>query len=392
MATILKITNGEDTINLNDGVNYGLLKGWVPRVARRRVGEAAGRSLYEDVTETIPIRIFGESEADALSKLQAIGAALNDIQEFANGAEIDPWVIQYQPNGSALADPVQALIVGAGSANDLIQLPATFNEHIRGYEISPVYIPFTRRGLWLGETQTDSVTTANNPHFLHATHLTNEDLKTPGPTQIKITGFDAGTDIIEDAYILITDAVLKPSASGYGWKLFDYSDMSSSEFSNQADSANKAINDNVKRIDAASNQTGSITVSMGAQKRAVFVFVAVRNNSSTIWQIRAVSTAYSGIATRWQTIDASTSNPRIISLGQLVSTVSKHEDIDIEVQTEGSTGTLDVGHIVIISVTPYTHVLGLFSGSYSSAAYERLINLDPRALTALDPIIGVETS
>lgn len=389
MATILRLTNGAETIDLNDGEYYGLIEGWVPRVARRRSSELGGRSVFEDVQETIPIRISGSTEAEALAKLARIASALDRVAQFAQGNEIAPWVIEYQPEGSTLSAPVQALIVDTAAAGqDLIQLPVTFNKYIRAYEINPVYVPLTRRGLWLGEIQAAKDNGAENPSVITVDLI--ESLPVPGPTQIKLTAIEASTPLIDDAYILFTD-IPPESAAGFNFAVYDYADMSSTEFAAEADT-DDAIGGFVMQIDAATDQTGTITVSVGAERKQLYIFVAVRNNhATTTWKMRAVSGGYQALATRWHTIDASTTNPRIVALGLLSSNIASHSTIDLEFVTAGSVGTLDIGHVVVFPRAPNSQVIAIIGGDYSSAAYTRLINIDHQSLTALDPLLGIET-
>jgi len=297
-ATTLTLSNGTITLDLNDGSNYALLRGYVPPVAQLRGAALGNRSLYADHNSVIPLRIMGSTAAACLANAQALARALNRINLWRRGDDIDPYIISYGVRGSSL-DALQSLCMAAGDAAQLVALAPTFNEHIRAYEINPATITIQHRGIWLGATQSGTATAADNPSVL--TVDLSDELDAPGPTKIQFTGIAASTDLIEDAYFIISD---RNPNSTYGKNIDVYvqADMTSTEFSSTADGANNAVGTNVMRIDASVNQTGTITISSG------------------------------------------------------------------------------------------THILGIYGDSYNSEAYSRVITLDPRALTEISPLVGVETA
>lgn len=390
MSTTLYISNGTDTIDLNDGVNYGLLSGWIPRVAKRRASLAAGVSSHLDIAETIPIRVFGATAAAALDALADLAAACDNIQRWRAGDNVDPWVLYYAPNGSSLSQPLSALLVDAAPAGDLIGLAANFNETIRAYEINPVTLTLTRRGLWLTEETTKTAAAANNPAVLTVDFV--DALPIAGPTKVVLTDIEADTELIGSGYLLFTD-ISPQSANGYNFKLYDAGDMTGANFASTADTTNKAFDGNVMRIDASSNTTGTLTISeVNAGVNRLYIFAAVRNNNATAWRIRARSVGYSENTGQWFDIDTSSTSPRWLAIGMVGALTPNHVDILIDVATDGSTGTLDIAGIVILPDGANSRIIEIIGADYDDNSYERAIAVDPRALTHDDPLFGVETA
>jgi len=55
-------------------------------------------------------------------------------------------------------------------------------------------------------------------------------------------------------------------------------------------------------------------------------------------------------------------------------------------------GMLDINVIAIVPLGSGTHILGIYGDDYNSEAYARVITVDPRALTHISPLVGIETS
>lgn len=391
MATTLQLSDGVTTLDLNDGISYGLLKGWIPRVARRSAGLLGGRSLYGPVTESIPIRVMGSTAAGALAALGDLAEMLDRVQRWADrDPTIAPWILTYQPDGSTLSQPLTALVESAAPSGDLLSLPATFNEYLKGFEINPVIMTLTRRGLWLTSEATATAAAADNPAVLSASFGARLDIA--GPTAIRLTGISAGTDLMDTGYVLVSDADPQ-SLYGENFAIYDATLLSLSGASLVADAGALAVGGSVARLDAETSQTATLTIpSVEADQRIIYLFAAARNNhASTTWRIRPKSTGYADTIGRWQTIDATTTDPRILSLGLLAGSAPSHINVTVELETAASVGTLDINYIAVFPGGGYGQIVKINAGDYGAAAYARQLVIDHRSLTHLDPIAGVET-
>lgn len=155
MATILKLDGvnavGGGELNLN-GANTGmasveLLPGWRPRVAKRRRGQMGNQALFDDVLEMIPLRVFGASELECLATLSALAAAMDQAVVWREGAAISAVSLKYAIHNTALANPLEAAVLGSSlEAADILSLPVTFNQFLQVFEVNPVSCLFCGGG------------------------------------------------------------------------------------------------------------------------------------------------------------------------------------------------------------------------------------------------------
>jgi len=179
-AATLKITDGTTNIDFT-GSYYKILTagGWAPRRAGRRQSQLAGMSPYEDVLETMYIRIVGTSVAACLGALEDLSELLDQAERWGRGENVTPVEIQYKPLGSASASAVTANIIGPPEGGDFLTLPSDFDaiddrNYALGTHANPIILQFVRRGLWLGDTETDtSGASSGNPEIQNTTSFTN---------------------------------------------------------------------------------------------------------------------------------------------------------------------------------------------------------------------------
>lgn len=155
IETILKLTGADvGTADLNSQRDTALLENWRPRVGKRRLSKMGGRPPYTEVEESIPIRIFGATEADCYATQQRIAAVLDQAWRWKQGGGVSAVLLEYSPRRSSLGHNLKTAVWGTpdGTA-DMMELPATFNKHIQAFEINPVNIPLTRMGYWLGDEE-----------------------------------------------------------------------------------------------------------------------------------------------------------------------------------------------------------------------------------------------
>lgn len=386
----LELVGKNVTVDLLDGANYALVD-WAPAVSSRSRQLLGNYSPYEDVVERMTVNVYGTSVAEALEKLDAINIVLEQADAWWLGDGVAPVLVRVRMRESALADPLEAVVIGRPDNGPSVMLQPTFNHDILMYEIAGVEISFIRKGLWLGpETERSLAGTLTNPAVMTVNMLSEE--RRLSPTTVRVTGFSSNTRILGGGFLLIGGV---PPASQHGNNIAVYAGaaMDSDEFSVVDDATNNAHGGNVMRIDASMNQTGTLIRSgVNTSVSRISIFAAVRNNSATTtWRVRPISTGYVQSEDGWKIIDSSTQKPRIIHVGSLVNQSGAHLNIRLEFATADATGTLDVNYMVVFGEDANTGYIMIPEGNYSEEAFLRALVVDPRAVTHRTPLLYVET-
>jgi len=214
VAAVMQITDGTTTINLIGSDGYQLIyNGWSPNLAH--LSNSSMGPVFENVVESIPIAITGDSMVQIMERYAALSDLLHQSEVWSkNDAGVDAVKFKYQPNGSALASPLQAVIVGRSNSGRFLAPPSTYNDAaFVGNVMAPVVVSFTRRGLLLGATEAkSSATSTSNPAILTATTFTDEP-KIPVPYDAKIEFYDTGAlsaiDPIQNMAIFFSNSANK---------------------------------------------------------------------------------------------------------------------------------------------------------------------------------------
>lgn len=389
--SVLKLIGKDTTIDLLDGVNYALVS-WAPAVASRERSLLGNYSPYVHVEEQIVVNVWGSSVGEALSALDTISVVMEQAEAWSLGENVPPVIFQVELAGSMLSSPLQAVVLGRGGGDASVRLQPSFNHSLLVYEIEGVEISFVRRGLWLGDEMSFALpSTLTNPAVMTVSMA--ERLSRLSPTTIRVTHFDAATMMIGAGYMLVSGASVA-STHGKNIGIFTAGNITAGVFDSVNDAAHKAHGDNVLRIDADDNQTGSLLVpNVYSEVSRVSVFAAVRNNSTTTaWRVRAASTGYVSVADSWRTIDAQSQQPRIMYVGTVSNQSGTHINIRLDFETAADTGTLDVNYIVVFGHDPSTSFLAIKAGDYSDEAYPRALVISDRSLTHRTPLAYIETA
>jgi hypothetical protein len=218
MAHTIKISDGSTTCDFL-GSNYKVLaEGWAPKVAKRRESVMGGQSPYEDVTETLEIQVSGTSESDVLSKLGTLSDLLDQAAKWGqNDAGVTAVYFEYEPDGSALAASVKAVIISPPPYGDFISLPRNFGIVYRngryyiGSRDNPIILSFVRRGLWLGATEAKAATASTgNPDIVTTSNFTDTPtIPVPYDMNIDFIGSVGSTNGSPGVYALTANAADK---------------------------------------------------------------------------------------------------------------------------------------------------------------------------------------
>lgn len=218
--TTMQITGAAvGTINLNDNVNCQIADpGWVPAVSRRKKNAMGNQSLYEDVVETIPLRVFSENATPATARqevmdwLHDLSAALDQADEWYEGMNtVDAVLFEYKAEDSSLTNPLSAAILGVPEGvQGVLEFKGSFNQGLQVYEIF-IDLTFTRRGALLEDEDSDTAASTVEITYPDDVALTSA-LKLPSPVDVsfEITnmadnsprGYLALMDDIDDIYVL----------------------------------------------------------------------------------------------------------------------------------------------------------------------------------------------
>lgn len=388
--SVLELVGTNLTIDLLDGVNYALVQ-WAPSVSARDRSLLGNYSPYLNVTEVITVNVFGGSVSEALQALDDINIVLEQAEAWSLGDAVEPVLMRVQMLGSSLSDPLEAVVLGRPGDDAPMMLQPSFNQDLLVYEIANVEIRLVRRGLWLGEEVERSLPNSlTNPAVM--TVNLGEKLSRLSPTTIRVTGFGSATPMLGSGYMLISGV---PAASSQGRNIGIYgaASMSSSEFSVEDDSANNAHFDDILRIDAAVNSTGTILIpGVYAEVSRISIFVAARNNSmTTTWRVRAKSTGYVTAVGGWKTIDALSQEPRIIYAGTPANQSGTHINVALEFEATAAAGTLDINYVVVLGHDPSTGYVTIRGDDYSAESFPRALVVADRAITHRTPLIYIET-
>lgn len=158
---ILELTDGTTTISLLQPPRL-LIPESMPDlgVATLRPGTLGGNGPYADVDCTIPINITGACPADVYTALGATWALLDQAQRFWKGEAVSAVVIKARATGSAITDPVQALVLRRNDADTPITLPPVYEVTVGNYIMQDVQLRFTRRGEWQNATASTASSSA----------------------------------------------------------------------------------------------------------------------------------------------------------------------------------------------------------------------------------------
>lgn len=378
---VFKITAGDVTVEFN-GEPFALrTDGYAPAYPVRG-GKVSGKGTYANVTEAITFDIYSMSTMGVLTAgVRNLTQVLDLIDAWKKKESDVPVIFHIKPQHSDLdVDSLQSLIMGHSGVP--VNLPASYHDliSIEGVqEIGPITIEYERRGLLLGELQTaENTTPVTVPSIITAGGLDEEIVNSP--TKVSLVSFAPGNTPLGDGFLLMTGEPIN-SVNGVNFGLFDASDMTSSDFSSVDDSANKAYNDDIMQINAATKQTGEIEIDLECDFEALLVYLTYRNDhATTTWRIRARSSGYVDAYTRWTVIDAESTNPRPIALGVLRSAAKYHQKLHIEVETDANVGTLGINAVATLPVSEQSHAIDIVGKTYTPTTYTHDLVVDHKAL------------
>lgn len=392
MAHTLQISDGTTTIDFL-GSSYKTLQagaGWAPKIARRRRSQMGGRSVYEDVVETMAIQVSGTSESNCLANLQTLAELLDQAEAFGLGEGVTAVYLEYEPPSSGLANSVKAVILGP-AGDSFLTMPRDFDfivtggRYVLGHRDDPILLSFVRRGLWLGatETKTSSASTGNPAILTPSTFTDTASIPWPYDVELDITAASQGM-AASDVYFLFQSAATKLyNAEAEGLTLTNATSTSVAS----ASAGNVALCDS-SAIQGCIIADSSPGFASGVAQIAMYAVVKNLSADTVDWAIygQAAAAGVTHIG-RTTTIANSDTSVQIIKLGIF----SLPGDIDtVSIVATNSTSAaaashgLEVDYLCGIAIDDDARIVNITTSNESASSE---IHIDNRLDSHLDPLI-----
>lgn len=251
-VTTLKLkAAGIGTADLMDGDNYHLRdNGYSPGVPLRSNSPLSGR-LYSDVAESIRINVRGEDGPTVHANLKKLADLLDNVDQYRMGISQNPTILEIQPKGSDLTDPIEFVLTRSPNRGGLVELPMGYNDLLMVYEVPDVRLNYERSGLGISDSDDQGPTTGAEVPSIH-TLTWSESISTPCPVDLLIDDF---TDVnIRDFHLfwaMHSDELLVLEAEDGDWE--------TGEAAVEDESANNASGGDVVRFTPTSTDFTHLT-------------------------------------------------------------------------------------------------------------------------------------
>jgi hypothetical protein len=379
MFEYVALTDGTTTVELTDGINYALVS-YAPVVAPLRDNKLGGDGQYADVTESLTFHAIGCTAADAYANAAAVNSLLDQARRWWLGQAVSPVTLKVKAQGSTLLALSSALKGRAIGAPPNVALPATYHEYYSKYVIQNITLQVTRRGLWLGTSESASAAGASNPSVRSIVMPTSPTV--PGPLEIDFTGFttSAGTGNIE---IPSGFVALGPNSSLnlQEGEAATAALAASATYTSTLDAAARASAGSVGRLDHHLSAVGAESTLQWTLPAAFLnctrlgIFCTYRNNGAASWTIRGdaklATTSLSALVfTPTTTIPAAASNPTALFVGS-VSGKNGFDTVELRVAAVSGTGgiTIDFDTVLFVDLTSdAAFVLALQANQFATGA------------------------
>lgn len=384
--TVLQITDGSapNTVDLVDGTNYQLvMNGWAPAVAQWRRSLLGGRSPYEDVREEFTINIMGATAVACLANVEKLAIVLQNALKFRRTMQGSAYYVKCQPQGSPLAASLQALIVDVETRpEDLVRLPVTYNDHLNIFEVENARISVTRRGVWLGSTETKAAGASTHPAKITLPSFT-DTVSIASPFNLTADGMtgvtSGGVNTFCKGFLLLAD-------SGDKIQFIEAEAMTATVpgagtfATNNAGKNARASGGQVRRLvpnTAGTYELSGATTSPPTGPGVYSVFVMCQNNSATV---NFSVTAYlrndfslDEAVSRPVVVDNSTTNPQVIVLGPIAYRPAVNTLVLKFVPSgTGAAETLDVDCVAMLQTGDVSRAIAInnFNGVSSAGSLQ----------------------
>lgn len=369
MFSFLEISDGTlaNSCELTDDRNYALVS-FSPVVTPLRDSVLGMHGPWAEVQEQITFHALGNTAAEAYRAAAKVNALLDNARKWYDRSSITPIRLRVLAQDSALATPLEAPIFGravGGPPN--LGLPAVWSQTYGKYVIQNITIVFRRGGPFLtAASESAAGASTANPGVMAVTLPSTPALA--GPCVVRLDGFaiTAGRAIdIPDGLLLMAPSLSAATDSGLvlfqGESPTTQTLAAGATFAATADAAARASAGNVGRLNHAAavvNVESRLYYSLASwgNARRMAVYCTVRNNSASVWTIRAENVlndlALSTPGTPSTTIPAGPSNPQVVFLGEIdMDDGSQGFNLFAAATLISGAGTLDIDTLVCVDLT-----------------------------------------
>lgn len=403
--TTLTLTKGATTIYLDGTDNKYILQenGWDPAVSRWVANDVGGRLPYEDVKEEITINITGTSASDVIANAEALSGILESANRFWRTGQGDPVLINCQPNGSALASPVSAMLVGGECQ---LELPLNWSEFLMVNEIRNARVVFERRGLWAGAaTTTNGTASAGHKTTNTLTLLSLPVSSVPALCRFSFKGAGFSANSLLSGIIAMVGYT--PN-TGIGQDLRYVTLLVAGSAGADVVEAGSSRG-SVRRLTPSSTAVQQVTFdtvnSNVGDCRQWDIYIKLRNRStnSVNWSVFAsASLAWSTVSTTFTpttVVPFGSTGPQVVSLGRFsIPTLDNSgslANINLTINctpsaASGAGHELDIDSILLVGVSDAANVIQV-NGVKTGSSYDS-ITMEHGYLTDLEPVMIVGTT
>lgn len=372
----LELTDGVTSVKLMDNtlttatqiaaMPYRLSYGdWAPNVARRATNPLG--LPYMPVLESFTIDIKGATPDQALNRLQTLNTLLDQAERWYNNEIVAPVFIRYQPKGSAKSTYFSDVLIGRGLGNQsdtpILTLPSDFNSVGDFSYIQSIRVAVWRKnGLWLCETESQSVTNVAQPGPLTVTWSDFANILSPVDISFGANSGVGATAHTPSGYVVVTHD------NRYIVPIAGTAELSGSGAAT-ADAAHLPTNANIARFTVNPTISGLYAAgSLPTTEVEYFAaFCKVRNNSTTIDAF--ISGQTTTLLQQEVKIPAAPSAPPLVVFLGIFPTRGRAlpafgatfptGNFGINLRSAGASITVDVDELLLVGINRATNIVAI---------------------------------
>jgi hypothetical protein len=346
-ARVTKITDGTTTVDFESTTSgYVILR---HRLATAQRDETSPE-LWTRVDEVLEISVEGSTQTELAQRLERLTQLIEQARRLMRGENVTPVIFQYRIDDSALADPLQSLIVGPAESGDVLTLPESFDNYTQlktGDAGDPVVWRFRRRGALLGDEETRSRTngTINNPGVMTPSSNFTDTLTLSSPYTFSFT--------LSAPVGAPTAGMLLCARSSSFLKMLEGEDGSGTNFASASPGGTES--GDIGRYSPADTNPNEIEwtiTGLDSDVRRLGIVINLQNNSSTVtYRIRAK--CETGAYSRMRIVGTSDNDPQVFLYGVVVSPYKAITSLILEIKataTAGAGNSLDIDTIGIVAL------------------------------------------
>lgn len=381
--TLMQITDGTTTLNLNDNLSYGV-DSFDPVVASRQRSQLAAGGPYKTVVQPLTINVIGDTPTAAWDNLTKLLRLLDQGEDWFRDQPVS--AVRLRVQALTTTTLVEAYILGQAGDDDSLAGLSPEQETLPfggfRYVLRNVALSFRRTGVWEAtiDAQVNSGA-ATNPGIMTMSYTSTNNNYSRIRVRVAKTGaVDGGIRQNNYAYLLMASASTKLAV------IDSVTFGTVAGTTETADAGADAFGGSVKRIQANTTEI-NIAANSGPSnlQRRVGFFAAVRNNSATAtFYLRAEATDSEGtpIRTGYTTIDTSTTLPRIVYLGQCTNRYDQFalatSRIYISASLTDVAQTLDIDYVAMITLDdPWSDRVIVTGNTLSAAGDLNILIIEP---------------